>query len=501
MKQRKNLFIPLLLLFLIFFLSCKADQSLKQEGIELSKPSKIKDLLSMLSLAFHGGGGDKFTGPLTQNQVRIVLTNFFDALRWQKRLTVSTFLSEKFYFPGKNTKEGYLASLENLEQRMRILKQEIDIKDLLLSENEALAKISMNGINVYLKSGLIDEYNDTNVFVWLKIENGTLKIIEMIYESDLPLSSVKNGFYEDLWLFYKFKQPQNYLMMYGTFPNAVEYLYMRHRERPIVLYMSVSLLDKNIGSTKAMVDNDLKYIKSLDTVQSVEEKQFKHKNYDGSSLEFNYTDASRLRTEKRVYLWRSPLMYVAGIYADKGDDFKEGLKDFHELINSFSYIETKGELKKNLLDEFKVSGNKIQNNFYKFSIDAPIDWKIDVYKNDVVQFKPVTEDIDGIAYLSYKKSDKSKTVKDRLVRTKKLTHATFKFYKISQEKEISVGALKGYKLSSKFKSKLFAKYHRKNQFFIEKGDYIYELGLESTNLSKAKIEEYFQKFIDGLELK
>jgi hypothetical protein len=478
----------------------KKDKNLSAEGLAMSNPSKIKDLFSMIMMGGGKKGPQDVAGPLKEDEVRDLLKNYFEALRWQENMAASVFISERFFSPRYGTKKGYVKYLKTSAENSRILKLDPKIESINLFEDRALAVVNLDGIYVYLKSGLINEFKDSKLFIWIEREVMAPKIVEISPERDLPLSSISGEIYTDYWLFYKFALPPEYMLIKNESVDGTQNLQLVNKTKPVEIHVNVIFSDEEIKSSENLVQKDLDYLQKLTGFKLIKRSKIKFKNYDASETQFTFLDRGTIANQQRTYFWRQPLMYVVSVFGEEGEIFKKGMADYAKLLNSFSYIDAPADFKKSLFAEERISGPKYINNFYKYTIDAPADWKIGASKSDTIQFKPLELSQDAVAYIKTSKISNQKTLTQMVERNNNLAKFAFKYFKVIESQEESLGGLTGEIVKSKFKRRLLAKSRYKEAFFFNQKGILYEFALISTGWDENKRDSEFKKFVETINL-
>jgi len=490
-----------ILIFLFLFVSllsrCSEDNHSRKDAIELSSPSKMKDIVSLFVRGYGSDQRNK-NADINEAEIRSFVNDYYGALRWQRIMSVSSYISDTFFSTRYGDKRAYLKYFKDEQEKTRVIKLTHTINDIFLYGKEALVCTKVSGLKIYLKSSLIEKFED-EVFIWINESGSGLKIEKIVFSGKWPHSTVQGEEYRDLWMFYTLKLPKDYVFIKAQAPKLAEYIYFPHKTRPASMYLSVLWVEGGILSPMKLIEQEEELFSKETDFKLIKKNLYARKGYDAASMKFSYSKKDETVHEYRTYFLRWPLLYVVGAYGDT-EHVGAITKDYEQLLDSFVYLNPPGEFHKNLHMPFEVSGISIKNNLYKYFMSPPIEWKVAGYKNGVVQFKPVRKGKDDITYIYARKKCSNETLGELSDLNDKIMGLTFKRYKVVSKNEISFNGLKAYRVSSKFKRNMLGAYRYKEQLFVAKNGMIYEMAMTDSAGDETWLNDEFPKFISGFHL-
>jgi hypothetical protein len=249
-----------------------------------------------------------------------------------------------------------------------------------------------------------------------------------------------------------------------------------------------------------MAENDLSFLKKAPFVDGVSAGKCSYDKLSCGTLKFQKKTAFGSMREKRIYFYREPLVYIIALASDGKDDVKEANKDLELLARSFSYIPIKGKLSENLKPSNYKSGSLYRSNFYGFSIDAPLNWRVSAFKPGLVQFKPLKKQRDDLAYVKVHIDKKIegglKSWVSGLQKYLKDTYSTYEYGLNAGNKSPEPDSVR---LSADYKTSLFSSRWKKEALFVKKQHYVYELGFVSKGKKEDERNAGFDNFLKALK--
>ena len=491
---RKTLLIFVFTVF-GFFLSCNSsNKNNSLDGVEYVKPSKIRDVFSMLSL---GLNVKPQRGPLTDEEARSTISGFFQAMRMQNPMSASAFLSEGFTSLRFADKRDFERSFKRSMEKLRVLKLDFQIEEIAMFDNGALARIMVRQVLAYLRSGLIQDISEER-YLWLKKGPKGTKIVSMVFGDNPSMASIKDGKWVNGWFKYRFNVPLGYMIIPGRMENTLEYIMMKNKSVPVTMYFSTVYVGSKVHSALEMAESDSKFMQNLEAFKINAKKRYPLKNYDTAILDFSSRRGYEDTQEMRVYVFRKPLMYVLGIYSSNVEAFDKGKKDFAKIMNSFEYVKSAGKFEDANLLPFVVSGPDFKSNVGGFSVRPPVNWALRNESASMVQYVPVVKSVDAIVSVGF--VDTNAGLEDFANRREILSKAAFRKYEVLKKEKRRFLNCDAYYLKSRFKNGFFSRYSIKEQLFVRKSDRIYSLAMTSKGMDKSVRDNEFRKFLDGLSI-
>lgn len=439
------------------------------------------------------------SGPLTEEEVRGTLGKFFDSLREQRPLAASLFLSGVFSSPRHRSKQDYVADLNHNARVTRTVEQRAEIRDVLLFPRYALAVVDVDGLRVWNQSGVTDPTRTSRIIAHLQRTPLGVKIINLETEAGTPLASERNGVYEDRWLFYRFRIPEDYVFLRTNVPDVAATASMYHRKKSISLAFAAFWIEQDVPSASWMVANDISGMKGkMQNVTVSESKVYRHGTYDGALLDISFDDQGASRRERRVYFWRKPLMYVLSLQSIAPSFFPDELQTFEKWVDSFNYIDVPEPFRARLTDVNTKTKDHFQNNFFHFGVGIPPDWKIPYYKPNFVQLLPNNDRSNIIATLTAHKTDSAlKTAADS---ESEVLSQAFPYYRLLNRLETGLQGRPAVRMKSRFKDGLLDSYAYKDQLLTVKDGVLYDFALTSRHTDEKTRDRLFDQYFETLSV-
>lgn len=491
--MRRKMIVNSLVMLLFTALCCEKAQRRDNSSLQLQEPSKISDVLSVLSLS----SGEKDLG-LNRDDLTYFLNVYFQELSKQNIISVSAYIAEDFTSPAYRNKKIFVMALKTARKRQRILRMRPTMEAFLIFDSYALVKVKLDEVRAYLKSGFILD-DKRELLIRIVKAGQSLKIQRIIMGKDMPLSGINEGHFEDPWLHYRVKLLSGYELFSSDYAGVLQHIAMYSKSEPTVISLSAIWSKEKDRSAFSIAERDRNYLKNENGFAIIHNGKCSHKGHDCAQLDFSYLEGDERIRERRIYFWRYPIIYGLVLQSPEGDVFEGALGDFLSVLGSFEFMKTEEDFDR-IVDPGTVTiGNTFKSSLYGVQVEAPVDWEIGSFMHDLVQFVWLHGRKDTLAYF-HVSTDEDRELKEVTSLYDKARQLLFKYRRILDTKDTVFNSVPAIRESSRFKRSLFSGYANREEIVFGNKGRIYTFGIVSKRLSKKELKEQFGKFLGGITI-
>jgi hypothetical protein len=500
--------LSLIVITFLLLISCsEKSNSFKAEGIEKISSSKTEDFFAMIKVKYLWAikailKGD--TAALDNSDVQRIVDEYYNALRKKNFMTIDALISNNFISYKVGKKNDYINYQRDLQHNAFYLKLKPEIEGISLYGKNALVQVKLKTVLCYPNSGTIWEETGTKEFLWVGKSGWKTKIIQITTERKYPLGNIEEGYFEDKHLFCKFKLPDNYVYIKSDNTESANTIDLYNRNEPLEIHLNVVWIDtkrSKVSSALWMLDNDLKFLSRNRGFKLQSKEKYLIKDYDAGLIDFSYYGNDAGMRDRRVYIWREPLMYVINLYGENDDKFENEIKKYENLVASFTFIPVIGKLRDSLRDVNDTSAPLLtKNNFYNYEVASPEKWERVWYSSDRVQFLKKDKSGQGIASFAAREISEPVDLKAIAEHEKDLMGAAFDYNNVTSVGTKTINELPAYEIESEFKAKMFDKYNHKKEIYFYKKPYLYRFTLSSQGWDPAIGNEAYEKYLEGIKI-